>query len=284
MKKTYAFLKTDEYILEGDFYCTNQIKRPVLLYVHGGGLFFGSKEDINLTIVEFYLKAGYNIFSINYRLAPEVKISNIKEDIIQAYLWLEQNTDSNLTYNRKKIILMGSSAGAYLSLIAACSSIKPTAIISFYGYGTIDQPWAITPSSYYNTKNKVPYSLVEHLQSNIPLTSCSAEERYALYLYGRQTGKWIDLISLSETDRKINSPYYHLHTNFPPTILLHGTNDQDVPYNESEAIYTKLKELNIPTRLVTIPNGKHLFDKNFNSPIVQKAYKETVSFINTLEG
>lgn len=284
MKKTYCIKKTDEYILEGDFYCTDEVHRPVILYIHGGGLFFGSKEEISPEIVQFYLKAGYHLFSINYRLAPEAKISEIKEDIILAFEWLKNNTDPTLTYNHEKIILMGSSAGAYLSLLSACSTIKPFAIISFYGYGRIDSSWATTPNHYYNTKNQVPYSLVEHLLSTIPLTSCPAEARYALYLYGRQSGKWIELITSSPEERKMNSPYYYLDAHFPPTILLHGTNDQDVPYSESEAIYTKLKDLKVPTQLVTIPNGKHLFDTNFNSPVVQRAYKEVISFLNLIEG
>jgi fermentation-respiration switch protein FrsA (DUF1100 family) len=37
----------------------------------------------------------------------------------------------------------------------------------------------------------------------------------------------------------------------------------------------------IKTKLITIPNGEHVFDKDFHNPIVQNALKQVIQFLQS---
>ncbi|CEP19627.1 hypothetical protein [Parasitella parasitica] len=90
----------------------------ILFYVHGGGFRIGSCTmymDTNIAWIQV-LKEKYNlnalIMSIDYRLAPEYKYPSPVEDVVRAYEHLIQK----LGVNSEKVIVVGDSAGAALSL------------------------------------------------------------------------------------------------------------------------------------------------------------------------
>ncbi|KAI8639255.1 Alpha/Beta hydrolase protein [Parasitella parasitica] len=90
----------------------------ILFYVHGGGFRIGSCTmymDTNIAWIQV-LKEKYNlnalIMSIDYRLAPEYKYPSPVEDVVRAYEHLIQK----LGINSEKVIVVGDSAGAALSL------------------------------------------------------------------------------------------------------------------------------------------------------------------------
>jgi dipeptidyl aminopeptidase/acylaminoacyl peptidase len=43
----------------------------------------------------------------------------------------------------------------------------------------------------------------------------------------------------------------------PPILLIHGTADAQVPYDQSVEMRKKLKSLGVPCDLFTVPNGAH---------------------------
>ncbi|GAN02724.1 alpha/beta hydrolase fold domain containing protein [Mucor ambiguus] len=90
----------------------------ILFYVHGGGFRIGSCTmymDTNIAWIQV-LKEKYDlnamIMSIDYKLAPEYKYPSPVEDVVRAYEHLIQK----LGINSEKVIVIGDSAGAALSL------------------------------------------------------------------------------------------------------------------------------------------------------------------------
>ena len=51
-------------------------QKAVILYFHGGGLVYGSREDLPDFHIETLTNAGFTIISFDYPLAPESKIDN----------------------------------------------------------------------------------------------------------------------------------------------------------------------------------------------------------------
>ncbi|MDY0393305.1 alpha/beta hydrolase [Virgibacillus halophilus] len=87
--------------------------------------------------IRMYNAAGFHVFSIEYRLAPESKLPSIIADIADVLKWLHSDKSNEIGHNRDKIAVMGSSAGGYLALMAGTFTVKPAAIISFlriWGY------------------------------------------------------------------------------------------------------------------------------------------------------
>jgi alpha-L-fucosidase 2 len=53
------------------------------------------------------------------------------------------------------------------------------------------------------------------------------------------------------------SPIEHVTKNLPPFLLIHGTSDTVVPYDQSERMLKKLKAAGIPAELITVEGGGH---------------------------
>lgn len=114
----------------------NQRTLPVIINVHGGGLVMGNKEFNRFFCAEL-CKMGYVVFSIEYRLVPEVKAFDQFADVTAAMNYIEHTMmifggDSNRVY------MVGDSAGAYLiaytvamqdsPILAATANIRPSSL------------------------------------------------------------------------------------------------------------------------------------------------------------
>ena len=55
-------------------------------------------------------------------------------------------------------------------------------------------------------------------------------------------------------------PQFGVHSNWPPTFLLHGTNDTAVPVAESRHMQALLKKAGVPVVLLEIEGKEHSFD------------------------
>ncbi|MBA3448294.1 MAG: alpha/beta hydrolase [Pseudaminobacter sp.] len=79
----------------------------MVLYVHGGGFTVGGLESHDDVCAELCARTGYEVVSVDYRLAPEHLHPAAFDDALAAFEW------SANTYQRR-ILLCGDSAGANL--------------------------------------------------------------------------------------------------------------------------------------------------------------------------
>jgi acetyl esterase/lipase len=284
MKKTIIFKENDQFTVKADFYETNRAHAPVIVYIHGGGLLWGDREDLSEEMIQLYTTNGFALFSIDYRLAPRSTLNDILEDVQDSLLWLANKGPQQFSIDPSRIAVVGSSAGGFLALCTGMFPHKPRAIVSFYGYGDISAQWALEPSKFYGQKDIVSMEIAKRTVSDQIITNASVDERFLLYLYARQSGNWIQEVtgltpSLHKEDLLKFCPIYHVTKDFPPTLLLHGTNDVDVPYEQSAFMRAALVKEGVTAKLITIPNGEHVFEKDFDNPVVQKALHQVIDFL-----
>lgn len=284
VKTTFIYKTTSNCDIKGDFYPVNEENAPLIVYIHGGGLVWGSRTDIHQEQIPLYNQAGFNVCSIDYRLAPETKLPEITADIQDALIWLKEKGNKDYDFDPDRIAMIGSSAGAYLALMSGTFRIKPKVIVSFYGYGDILGAWYTKPSAHFAKMTKVPEMLARQLIQNKAISEAPIERRYAIYLYCRQQGKWIDYVSGLNT--KTNSPKLrpycpveNIDSGYPATLLLHGDADSDVPYQESVKMGQALSKFNVNQQVITIPNGEHSFDQNMENPVVIEAFEQVIAFL-----
>ncbi|RYD41661.1 MAG: alpha/beta hydrolase [Sphingomonadales bacterium] len=87
---------------------------PLVLFVHGGGWKRGSKDNATGRFKpQHYPAAGYAFASINYRLVPAATVEQQAADVASAVKALVDRADT-LGIDRRRIVLMGHSAGAHL--------------------------------------------------------------------------------------------------------------------------------------------------------------------------
>src|SRR5688572_28966431 len=79
VKKTFTYKTVEKTEIKGDCFSNgdNTSPAPVIFWIHGGALIFGSKDHVPKDQLDFYLASGYSLISIDYRLAPETKLGEI---------------------------------------------------------------------------------------------------------------------------------------------------------------------------------------------------------------
>ncbi|KDE19035.1 arylesterase [Acetobacter aceti 1023] len=91
---------------------------PAMVYIHGGGLISGHPEVDDPKCQILANRLGMHIFSVDYRLAPEVKYPGAIEDCYAVLKWVNENA-ARLGINRDKVVVAGESAGGGLSAALA---------------------------------------------------------------------------------------------------------------------------------------------------------------------
>lgn len=252
-----------------------------IIYVPGGGLLYSNNNDLPINHIHKFNNSGYNIISLSYRLCPESDISDILCDIKDAFSYILKNRQS-LNLNNNKFFLLGRSAGSYLIIKTLTSNDlflkKFKAILSFYGYGFLFEDWAHFPNKYYSNFPKVNDITINNLINNFEVSNIGIDKRYSLYLYARQTGKWLKLLSNKPTPEFYN--FFKVSKeklkNLPPTLLIHNKNDPDVPYKES----IELKKYINNSKLLLLNTYDHAFDNNINNKFTMLVLNKSVTFLN----
>ena len=70
---------------------------PAAILVHGGGFDGGSKGTNVRPLFDVLANAGFAWFSIDYRMAPEFRFPQAKEDMEGAIRWLKENAKRTKT-------------------------------------------------------------------------------------------------------------------------------------------------------------------------------------------
>ena len=266
-KEAFTYKKVRDLEIKADVYRpVREGRHPVILWIHGGGLIFGSREMLPADERELFLRAGYVVVSIDYRLAPEAKLPAIVEDVEDAYRWVREKGPDLFQCDPRHVAVVGQSAGAYLALMSGARfHPSPTVVVSFYGYGDIAGPWYSQPSPYHLSQPRVTKEAAMQAISGHVISEAPVQPRVEFYIYCRQNGLWPKEVAgfdpLKEPEKLIAySPDRLVKPGYPPTLLLHGDRDTDVPFQLSERMAAALQRQNIEHRLYRMRGFNHLFD------------------------
>ena len=95
-----------------DVYPATGADLPVVIFVHGGGWFRGDKSNVDAKPAAFNARA-YVFVSVNYRLIPEVDVTDQMRDVTRSVAWVKKNI-AQYGGDPSNIFLMGHSAGAHM--------------------------------------------------------------------------------------------------------------------------------------------------------------------------
>nr|WP_300004642.1 alpha/beta hydrolase [Tissierella sp.] len=261
-----------------NIYRSEQPEKGIVLYFHGGGLIYGSRLDLPALHKEKLLSAGYTILSFDYRLSPESKLDQIlsdSEDAVNFFL----NNRKELSLSQSPYFLWGRSAGAYLALMLSYREFKEKAsgVISFYGYGFMTDDWFKEPSNFYLKYPSIKDTTIENKISTLALTEGDINERFIIYLYARQRGLWLSMLT-DETSEGFMERYSlrFKEQNPMPAFFAYSFRDTDVPFKESIELAKGFKS---PS---TFSNSldAHDFDRDESSPETIRLLDKMVDFLN----
>ena len=259
--------------------------KPVAVWIHGGALIMGTRKlSPDARVLRALLEAGFAVVSIDYRLAPETKLPGIVEDVQDACGWIRANA-SAVRLQPDRLAVCGSSAGGYLALMAGFSvNPRPRALVSYWGYGDIVGPWLSRPDPFYLQQPEVTRADALSAVGSTPISEPPADSaRGRFYLYCRQQGRLPLEVAGHDPDTEDRwfaqyCPIRSITRAYPPTMLVHGTADTDVPYEQSKLMANRLREAGVEHRFVTVPDGAHGIG-NIPADEQDRIHREAAAFL-----
>jgi acetyl esterase/lipase len=107
---------------------------PVLLYLHGGGYYSGSKHHEGRAVLHRLASRGWVCISATYRLRPQAGFEEHLADARAALAWARAHAAEH-GGDPAQVVMAGSSAGAHLTTLCALDpDVRPSAAICLYGY------------------------------------------------------------------------------------------------------------------------------------------------------
>ncbi len=213
---------------------------PAAILVHGGGFDGGNRATNMAPTFQPLADAGFAWFSIDYRMAPEFRFPQAREDMDAAIKWVKANAKT-YKVDLSKIVISGESAGGYLVNYAAAHETPETkvaAVVDFYG-----------PTDY----EKIARQRKDYPgRFNMNSISSHQAKGGGIWFFGVEGYDEASYAKLSEI-----SPIRAVHKGMPPFLEIHGTRDDQVPYEQSTLMCDALHKVGVACEIVTIEGGGH---------------------------
>ncbi len=210
------------------------------ILVHGGGFDEGSKSTNVRPLFEPLANAGFAWFSIDYRMAPEYRFPEARDDMAAAIRWLKAHA-AEYHVDPSRIAIIGESAGGFLVNYAGTHETPETkvaAVVDIYG--------------------PVDYARLAEQRRDHP-------ERFNMASIKRHmaNGGSIGFFGADQADEaglaklRAVSPLFAVHKGMPPFLCIHGTKDDQVSYEQSTIMCDAMHKVGAGCELITIEGGGH---------------------------
>ncbi len=271
-KQTFSFAEVDGKSLDLDVYLPpeNIVKNGgSVVVVHGGAWNAGARSDFPQWNA-WLAREGFTVFDIDYRTAPQPNFSTATGDVKCAVLWTKKNA-ARFGVAPDRIVLLGRSAGAHLALLAAYSaddarfppSCPNTQTNNDERDAAPENPAAQSAFPNENVRAVVSFYAPTDLLWDFDNPANEA------VINGRQTlaqflgGNPHDSAQMNERFASA-SPTARVSLNSPPTLLIHGGQDQLVKAENMDFLAEKLAAARVSHQTVFIGYAQHGFDYNSN--------------------
>jgi acetyl esterase/lipase len=246
VKSDLAYAGTDNSRQKLDLFFPKKraIKKPLPLvaFIHGGGWRNGNKRSGLHRVATFVESGDFVGASIGYRLSSEAIWPAQIHDCKAAIRWLRAHADE-FGFDPDRIAVMGSSAGGHLvAMLGTSGDVKKLEgdlgkhqDVSSRVNCVIDE---FGPTNFL-TMNEFPGKM-DHLAKDSPESK----------LLGRQITEIPELVREA-------SPITHVTKDDPPILIIHGTKDPLVPYQQSVTFAEALRKAGVTVTLQKIENGEH---------------------------
>jgi acetyl esterase/lipase len=285
-KKSHVYKRVGSLSIRADSYrFQDRPGQPVVVWIHGGALMLGHRESVPRWLMDAARENSWVVVSLDYRLAPETKLPEIISDIEDAFRWIRTSGPELFQADPARIAVAGSSAGGYLTLVTGYRvDPRPVALVSLWGYGDLIGPWYSQPSPHH--KSNLTAAEAKEQTAGMPVSDDRDRQQAGagqFYRYCRQHGLWPKIVSGWDphTEADKFTPYMPLKnvaSSYPPTLLIHGDKDTDVPYEQSQLMTAELKKNGVEHQLITVAGAEHGLADASQSEI-QATYHAAVDFL-----
>jgi len=183
------------------------------------------------------IAAGYTVFAINHRGAPQFHYPAPLEDVQRAIRFVRANA-TQYGIDAARLGGLGGSSGGNLIALAAMRAAP----------GTSDDPDKV---------NREPATLqaivLRAAVTDLRNMPTAEGANYVVSYMEIPPGDSPAAKALYDA----TSPVTQVRAGSPPTLLIHGDADALIPFQQSEAMEAALRNAGVPAKLVNVPGGAH---------------------------
>ena len=227
---------------------------PGIVMIHGGG-FNSGQRDSYLPMAIRLAQNGYVAAAVSYRLTPMFQFPIPLYDVKAAVRFLRGNA-SKYDINKEHMGAIGVSAGATWAQFLAITRNVP----QFEGTGA----------------NKEQSSAVD-----CAISYFGRSDMRRAYEGSRNAPTVLPLLFGGDRDHAMGahlrgSPLQWVTPDSAPILAIHGTRDQNVPFEQSIILIEKMRAAGVESELETIAEAGH----GFKGADDERAFTRTLDFLN----
>jgi acetyl esterase/lipase len=245
---------------------------PIIVTIYGSAWFSNSAKGSVFKdgFGQALLNNGFAVVSINHRSSTDAVWPAQLHDIKAAVRFIRANA-TKFSLDSSFVGVSGFSSGGHLSAMLGVSShLKNTKI------GSLDIDLEGNIGKNANSSSYVNAVVDWFGPTNfITMDSCGSS-----FKHDEIKSPESSLIGGAIQDNKdkvaLANPMSYVSKNTVPFLIIHGTNDKLVPYCQSQELYQKMQQLNVPSQFITVDGGGH-----GPGVMIEKYYEQMVDFFKT---
>lgn len=214
----------------------------ILLMVSGS--WKSSRDGVHPALVAPLLRRGYTVFSVRHGSQPEFTVMEIIAQVQRAARFIRHHaTDYGVDPHRLGV--SGGSSGGHLSLMLATRG----------GPGPVDAPDPVDRESSAVQAAALFFPVTDLL--NLGKSTENPGDGGPPKSFVKAFGPDATNLARWKVIGRETSPIYHLSSNLPPVLILHGDADTLTPLEQSEWFVARAREVGATVKLVVRSGKKH---------------------------
>jgi len=232
---------------------------PAILWIHGGGWERGDKNGNSGA--QLLAAQGFVTASLFYRLSGDSPFPADIEDCKCAIRFLRANA-SKYGIDPERIGVAGASAGGHLAELVATAD-RSAGLEGQGGWESVSSKVQAAAAYYGVSDFTVGAMQFQHHTGKVVVKLFRGTEKEKPELYRKA------------------SPIFYVSQNGPPLLLVHGEDDDLVPFDQSVRMAETYRHAGLPIQLISVMHAGHDFEQVGQAPIspsVEQIHQETIDF------
>ncbi len=221
---------------------TSEGPLPVIVFIHGGAWRGGDRREGLGTLLRVVASGRYAGATIGYRLSGEAIWPAQIHDCKAAIRWLRAHAEE-YQLDPDRIGVLGPSAGGHLAAMLGTTGDVERLEGKLGDHLDVSSRVACVVDEY------GPAELLAMSESASDIEHDAPDSPESKLVGGP--------IQQRATAARSASPMTYVSADDPPFLIVHGTEDPVVPYDQSERFYDALEQEGVEARLISVEGGGH---------------------------